>query len=77
MISIKDFLTENEIDFKTSGKNVSKGWINLEVCPFCNDSYYHCGINLSSLAFHCWICHAKGKLYKLLKEIEQLKYLQH
>ena len=76
MINIKDFLTENEISFKTSGKNVSKGWINLEVCPFCNDSSYHCGINLSSLAFHCWVCHEKGHIHKLLKEIG-LKNIQN
>lgn len=77
MINIKNFLTENEIDFKTSGKNVSKGWINLAVCPFCNDSNYHCGINLSSLAFHCWVCNAKGYIYKLLKEIDGLKNIQN
>ena len=71
--NIKDFLIEKEIDFKTSGKNVSKGWINLAVCPFCNNSNYHCGINLSSLAFHCWVCHEKGYIHKLLKEIDGLK----
>lgn len=74
--NIKDFLIEKEIDFKTSGKNVSKGWINLAVCPFCNDSNYHCGINLSSLAFHCWVCHEKGHIHKLLKEIG-LKNIQN
>ena len=73
IVDIKVFLAENEISFKISGKNVSKGWVNLEVCPFCNDSNYHCGINLSSLAFHCWVCHEKGHIHKLLKEIDQLK----
>ena len=78
-MNIKDFLTENEISFKTSGKNVSRGWINLEVCPFCNDSNYHCGINLSSLGWDCWVCkQGKGRhIFHLLREMEQLKHLNN
>lgn len=72
-IDLIQFLTDHEISFRDRGKNVSKGWINLEICPFCGDSSFHCGVNLESLGFHCWVCDEKGFFIKLLKEMEQFK----
>ncbi len=73
VIDIKTFLDEQEIPYRDRGKNVSKGWVNIEVCPFCSDDSYHCGINLSSLMFHCWVCNEKGHMTRLLKSMEQFK----
>jgi len=74
-LDIKAFLTAHDISFKDRGKNVSRGWINLEVCPFCGDSSFHCGINLSSLGWHCWVCDEGKEKYitHLLKEMEIFK----
>ncbi|MDD5053643.1 MAG: hypothetical protein PHO27_12985 [Sulfuricurvum sp.] len=67
---IKALLDEYNLAYKDSGKNVSKGWINLEVCPFCNDDSYHCGIDLSSGGFHCWVCNERGFVINLLRQLE-------
>jgi len=67
---IKALLDEYGISYKDKGKNVSKGWINLEVCPFCSDSSYHCGVDTSSGGFHCWVCDEKGFVINLLKQME-------
>lgn len=72
-LDIKGLLIEYDISFKERGKNVSRGWVNLEVCPFCGDSAFHCGINLTNLGFHCWVCDEKGSVFKLLREMEIFK----
>ncbi|MFA5208527.1 MAG: hypothetical protein WC428_07845 [Candidatus Paceibacterota bacterium] len=72
---IKALLDEYSIAYKDRGKNVSTGWLNLEVCPFCGDSSYHCGINIASGGFHCWVCNQKGFVLDLLKEIKIFKGL--
>ena len=72
-LDIKALLIEYDISFKERGKNVSRGWVNLEVCPFCGDSAFHCGINLTNLGFHCWVCDEKGSVFKLLRGMEIFK----
>lgn len=72
-LDIKGLLIEYDISFKERGKNVSRGWVNLEVCPFCGDSAFHCGINLTNLGFHCWVCDEKGSVFKLLREMDIFK----
>jgi len=67
MIDIIGALDKLEIDYKLSGKNVSRGWVEITcVFPNCNDSGYHLGINLSNGLYHCWVCGAKGKFISLL-----------
>ena len=63
---ILTFLDDCEIPYKTSGRNVSRGWVEI-TCPFCDDPSTHLGINLDSKLFHCWICGSKGGPKKLIK----------
>lgn len=74
-VDINGLFDEYQIPFREKGENVTVGWINLEVCPFCMNSNYHCGVNLKSGGFHCWVCGEKGGLWKLLKEMEQFHKL--
>ncbi len=48
-------LQDYSIPFLTEGKNVGRGWINLN-CPFCDDPSEHLGFNLEANYFHCWRC---------------------
>jgi len=64
------YLDSRGIEYHTSGKNVSRGWVEI-TCPFdCPDPSWHCGINLESKGFHCWVCGTKGNLIKLICQIE-------
>lgn len=70
------------IEFKESGKNISKGYIGI-CCPFCSDDEnYHMGINQKTQFWTCWKnSNHKGKgYYKLFKKLlncseEQLRFL--
>lgn len=66
-IDIEALFDDLEIDYKTSGKNVTSGWKEVN-CPFCGDPSYHLGISPTNL-FHCWRCGEKGNLVKYLKEV--------
>jgi len=68
MYDVKKFLRDNAIYFKSSGTNVSTGWIEIR-CPFpmCNDPSEHMGINLSSSMYNCWKCGEHGPFTKLVK----------
>lgn len=57
MFNAQAFLDAYNIDYKTSGKNVSKGWLGTR-CPFCHDSSYHLGFSLTKeMEFaKCWRC---------------------
>ncbi len=74
-IDTKQIFEDYDIDIKESGKNVSRGWVNIH-CPFpeCSDPSTHCGINLTSNLFNCWICGQKGSIIKLLKIILEKSY---
>jgi DNA primase len=67
---VKKFLQDNKIHFKSSGTNVSAGWIEIH-CPFpiCKDPSEHMGINLTSSMFNCWKCGEHGSFTKLVKVI--------
>lgn len=75
MVDVTALLDEYSIEFKSSGKNVGVGWVEI-TCPFCSDPSFHLGINLKSSLFHCWSCGEKGHLTKLLIEILQINYYQ-
>lgn len=54
-MELKEFFEEYGIEYWTSGKNVSKGWNNVQ-CPFCEDYSNHLGIRLKDLRVNCWKC---------------------
>jgi DNA primase len=62
------FLDENSIEYKTSGKNVSRGWVEIK-CPFCFDPSFHLGIDRRTNRFNCWVCSEKGNILKLIKNL--------
>jgi len=70
---ITTFLADRGVKYYTEGKNISPGWIGIK-CPFCADHSNHCGINLESNVFTCWICAEKGNVVKLISEIESCSY---
>lgn len=72
-INVRSLFDELEIDYTDRGKNVTSGWINIS-CPFCGDVSNHCGINLKSNLFSCWICSEKGSIIKIVKEIKKISY---
>lgn len=55
----ESFLTENSIEFVTSGPNTKRGEVSVQ-CPFCGDDdpSQHMGINLSKEA---WGCHRNAE----------------
>jgi DNA primase len=69
------YLNDKNILYLSSGKNISDGWIGI-TCPFpiCTDHSFHCGINLQSKIFYCWICGNRGNPVKLIKEIEKCSW---
>jgi DNA primase len=70
---IKAYFDAEKVEYKERGKNVTRGWINI-TCPFCLDSSEHCGINLTSGAFHCWVCNETGTAIKLLRKMTGFNY---
>lgn len=68
------FLSEG-VDFKSSGKNISAGWIGVD-CPFCGESNYHCGVNLDSKRYSCWVCSQSGTIVKLIGVLLKINYGQ-
>jgi DNA primase len=55
MWDAKRFLTDHNIKFYESGKNVSVGWIGIS-CPLCGDKSSHGGFNISKGYYKCWRC---------------------
>ena len=73
---VKKWLEDNDIDFTTRGKNLSKGWIGLN-CPFClSDPSNHLGIHLLSNSINCWRCSTKGTILKLILKIKKCSLKQ-
>ncbi len=75
MIQIIELLDDLGIKYKTFGKNVSRDWVEIS-CPFCDDHSEHCGVSLQKQGFNCWVCGAKGSIFKLIMEIENCTYHQ-
>ncbi len=73
MFDVISFFEEYDIEFHTSGKNVTKGWAEIN-CPFCADPSFHLGINLESGLFHCWICGVKGGPSILIGRLLNISY---
>lgn len=68
------FLDEN-IPFRTRGKNISAGWIGVN-CPFCGEQNNHCGVNLDSKRYSCWVCSETGTILKLIAVILNITYAE-
>lgn len=56
-MNIIEFLDEYGVRHWEEGKNVSKGWTNIQ-CLFCSDRSNHLGIRLNDLRVSCWSCGA-------------------
>ena len=74
MVDIEEYLQNKNIPYDPPGrKNVGKNSIGIS-CPFCGDHAYsgdnHLGIKLDTKQWNCWICSAKGGLFKLIKKLE-------
>jgi len=67
---IEKYLEARNIEFWTEGKNVKRGWINIQ-CLWCSDESNHLGINLDSKGLNCWICPIKGTVLKLIMKIDK------
>lgn len=67
---IESLLEDIHVDYKVSGKNISRHCIGI-ACPFCGDSSTHLGIFKENKNYNCFICGSKGSLPALLKELTQ------
>lgn len=54
MIDIQKLYKDYNINYSTSGKNVSAGWVATK-CPFCQDTGNHLGFSPVG-TFSCWKC---------------------
>jgi DNA primase len=69
-MNIEDYLEDKGIEVATDGKNVARGWIEIN-CPYCGDDpSTHLGINTDSYGFNCWRCGTKGNLIQLIQKLE-------
>lgn len=71
-----DYFDDRGIKYTVGpAKNVAKGRIGIK-CPFagCQDRSNHCGIELSTLRFHCFVCGESGDAVKLIREIEECSF---
>ncbi len=75
MFNIEQFLLNNKIEYRSSGKNVGRGEINTSCC-FCGESNYHLGINSNKNLFHCWKCGAKGDILKLVSKLLNISHIE-
>jgi len=64
MIDFERLFDDFSIRYWTSGKNVSKGWVNI-TCPICGDESNHGGFNIESGQYHCWKCGKHDFVYVL------------
>jgi len=77
MIDLISLLESQGIDYRESGVNVTRGWVNVSCpFPFCSDPSFHLGINTESNLYHCWVCGEKGHLKKLLHTILRKPYYE-
>ena len=73
---IKRYLESRETEYHVEGeKNVTRGWVNIN-CPFpgCDDPSWHCGINLNSKLYNCYICGSKGGSERLVMVLDGCSY---
>jgi DNA primase len=70
------FLEEYSIQHRIRGQKTTRGWVQLQICPFCAGDNYYLGINTSKLFFHCWLCHKSGEMVFLVRNLLGVDYRQ-
>src|SRR3990167_7967563 len=73
--NIETFLRNNNIGYRTSGKNVSKGEYSI-CCLWCGENKYHLGVNPSKGLFNCWKCSEKGNIVRLVAKIKNISFIE-
>lgn len=74
---IKTYLDDRKIDYKTSGKNIGKGWIGLNcILPGCSDNGNHLGVDLKRGVIKCWACQGKGTVLRLIQIIDKCSFTE-
>lgn len=71
-MDLLDFFDEFNVEYFKSGKNVTKGWINVQ-CPFCDDQSNHCGIRKRDLRVSCWKC-GGHRFFNLITTMTGISY---
>ena len=66
---IISYLEDRGIEYRTSGKNVSKGWVEVN-CLWCDDPSFHLGISPQGW-MNCWRCGPKGSVVNLIKAVDR------
>lgn len=66
------YLQDINIQYWTSGKNVTYGWVNIG-CPLCYDQSSHGGFNIDGSYYNCWLCGG----HSLIKVIRALENISH
>lgn len=75
MLDVILYLESKGIDYTTSGKNVSPGWVGIRcINPLCSDLSNHLGINISSGNYKCYKCGTKGTALKFISMVEGCDY---
>jgi len=68
-MEIIKFLDEHNISKREHGPRTTRGWVQVEQCPFCFGDDYYLGINLANNFFHCWLCGKSGSIEFLIKRL--------
>lgn len=73
--NLLEYLEDRGLEKWTEGKNVSRGWTNVQ-CPFpgCDDRSNHCGVSPQNVKVRCWKCGDHGDVINLIKEIDQSSF---
>lgn len=68
-MDIIGFLDAYGISYRTTGPKTTRGWAQIEICPFCYGSNFYMGLNLQGGFGHCWMCGASGSMEYLIRKI--------
>jgi hypothetical protein len=68
------FLDENNIEYRMSGKNIGEGFIGIEECWHCGIRNYHYGINIEGKYGTCWSCGRGDNLLFIIVHILHINY---
>jgi hypothetical protein len=70
------FLDENKVDYKLSGKNIGVGFIGIEECPHCSIQNFHYAINIEEKYATCWQCNKSDDLINIIKNVLKINWYQ-
>ena len=70
----KKYLNSRGIKTKSSGENVGKNWIGIEVCSYCGKKGYHFGMNVYSKHVNCWVCGTSKSIIAYVMKIDRCSY---